>query len=156
MKSKTSIAAVAALGTLILAASPVAHAGSQDDWLMQQLQITDGYAYNAQGKKDAAAFDRSAAAPATSGDRAQSEWVIRQLQITDGYAPVDGVQGVKNAVASEPDGTGPTVVADRARSEWAMQQLQITDGYAPPPVARAKDETRTSTFAYQGAGTTQN
>jgi hypothetical protein len=155
MKSKTSIAAVAALGTLILAASPVAHAGSQDDWLMQQLQITDGHAYNAQGEKGAT-FDRNTAGPTTSGERAQSEWLMRQLQITDGYAPADGVQGTKRAIASEPDGAGPTVVADRAGSEWVMQQFQITDGYAPPPVARVKDEQGTVTSAYRGVGATQN
>ena len=155
MKSKTSMAAIAALGTLVLAASPVVHAGSQDEWLMQQLQITDGYAYNAQGEKDAA-YDRNAAAATTSGDRAQSEWLMRQLQITDGYAPADGVQGTKRAIASEPDGAGPTVIGDGTQSEWFAQQLQTTDGYAPPPVVRAKDEKGTVASAYQGVGTTQN
>ena len=195
MKAKTYVAAMAALGTLILAASPAVHAGNDDDrmqrsdrsplllpdkpksdmrsgtpryegtslttaresaqseWLMRQLQISDGYApvFDTPGPKDAVA---DGARPADSGDRAQAEWLTRQLPITDGYAPARGAQDGKSTVVFAPEGAEP-IARERAQSEWLMRQLQVTDGYAPTPVARAKDGTKTLTSAYQGVGTAQ-
>jgi hypothetical protein len=152
MKSKASIAATTAgLTALMLAAPPIARAGIQDDWLVQQLQITDGYAPPASANFSAR-FDRSAAGQNVSKeDRAQSGWLTQQLQISDGYAPFDGSFARTNTAASEPSST-----EQQGQSEWLTRQLQITDGYGLPPVARATDQPGTMTSAYQARGNTHN
>lgn len=137
MNSKSAIALTTALSTFLLAAPIASHAESQDEWLLRQLRITDGYAPSdsVQGEQYAVATKPAGARPAVIGDRTQSEWFTRQLQISDGYGPVNYVPGETRAVASESD-----VIADRAQSEWLTRQLQISDGYGP--VDYAPGETR--------------
>lgn len=154
MKSKIAIAAAAALGTLALATSPVARAGdqfNQDAWLMQQLQISDGYAPPVSANF-APSFGRNAAGQNVSAEaRAQSEWLTRQLQISDGYLPPDDSFAEKKTVAYE-----PASPAERAQSEWLAQELQVTDGYAPPLAARADDRSETMTSTYDGGVSRHN
>jgi len=88
MYSKAAIALAAALSASIFAAPTFVRAESQDKWLTQQLQMTDGYApAPAVASKDEGRSGTSTyegAAFTVTSDRDQSDWLIQQLKRTDG------------------------------------------------------------------------
>lgn len=107
MKSKTAIALAAVLSTSLFAAPAISHAESGTVWLMQQLQMTDGYAPPPPAASSGSSTYEGAA---VTVNPAQSDWVVRQLQMTDGYAPppVARAKDEKGTVTSAHRGVSTT------------------------------------------------
>ena len=93
----------ASLGAALLATLPtMSSAETQTEWLLRQLQISDGGTQPAPqampgketvgktGSFEGAGLQSRQGKPGASTvsrTESQSEWLLRQLQVTDGYSP---------------------------------------------------------------------